>query len=151
MKISSLNGVRMFVGAVLLIASSSIAIASDTAKSVSIINQWYAAISASQSPDEMASNLEPLLDQQLRIVLSDLDITQNRADFVGSLDNWADAIKDGFLAHRIDSDAMAGKVTAIVCYGFGDNAMLSREVFTLANGKITESVQTKIGDDCADF
>ncbi len=89
-----------------------------------IVNGWYNALS---SVDRAA--IGALLDDDARITLGDLDIEQNKSEFIQSLDEWEDAMRGSTLRHNIESDS-GGLVTVLVCYSFPDNESLTREVFS---------------------
>lgn len=109
------------------------------------IEGWYKALS---SVDRAA--IGALLADDARITLGDLDIEQNKAEFIASLDEWEDAMRGSTLRHAIQSDT-GGLVTVLVCYTFADNETLTREVFGLSGGLIRTSEQETVSDSCAGF
>lgn len=124
--------------------------AESRAHDVAIVNQWYSAISPDQPAELMKVNAAALLSLDAQIVLKDLGINQTGPEFLDSLDDWADAIKDGFVAHRIE-DAKEGHVTVLVCYDFDESALMTREVFDLVEDQIVKSVQETVAENCDDF
>jgi hypothetical protein len=119
------------------------AYAGETEKTV--IDGWYRALS---SVDRAA--LGGLLADDARITLGDLDIEQNKTEFIASLDEWEDAMRGSTLRHAIQSDS-AGLVTVLVCYTFASNETLTREVFGFAGALIRTSEQETVSDSCAGF
>lgn len=124
--------------------------AADTVDAVATVNNWYAALSPGLGDADRAAQISPLVDPAAAIELTDLGITQTGAEFVESLPDWGAAIAGGRIAHRVEADATATSVTAVVCFRFEGNEMLAREVFTL-DTVITAMVSTTLSDSCADF
>ncbi|MGB8818046.1 MAG: hypothetical protein WCC06_11630 [Candidatus Aminicenantales bacterium] len=122
---------------------SGIALAGDAEKAV--LDRWYTALGA---VDRTA--ITGLLAENAKITLGDLDIEQSKAEFVASLDEWADAMKGSAIRHGIEKDE-GGLMTAIVCYKFPDNESLTREVFAFEGGQIKSSEQETVADSCAEF
>lgn len=91
-----------------------------------------------------------LLAEGANIELKDIDVTQNREEFLESMDQWFDAMEMGRIAYRIE-DSSQTSVTTIVCYDFGTSQALNRERFALEAGEISGSVQERIADDCSEF
>ena len=122
---------------------SSIVMAGEAEKNV--LDRWYAALG---TIDRLA--ITGLLADNAKITLGDLDIEQSKAEFVSSLDEWADAMKGSTIRHDIEKDEN-GLVTAIVCYKFPDNESLTREVFAFEGGQIKSSEQETVADSCSEF
>jgi hypothetical protein len=120
----------------------------DKAAAESLINRWFRSLQAADS-----EALGAIIADKAEIVLEDMGVTQNRADFLASMDEWGDAIKGGSISQRLDDNATASgtTVTVLACYRFPSGEQLNREVFTVENGLIARSVQTKIADDCSAF
>jgi hypothetical protein len=110
-----------------------------------ILERWYALLGKAD-----ATGLDGLLASRAKIKLDDLGTTQTKAEFLQSMDGWREAIDGGTIRFRIDSTA-AGRATALVCYRFKSNDLLTREVFLMVRGLITRSEQSKVGDDCGDL
>ena len=107
---------------------------------------WYAALEAAD-----AEALAPMLATEAEITIVDLDITQSRDDFLGSMVEWGDAMDGGTLRHRVEAES-ENEVTITVCYGFASGDVLAREVFMLnAEGLVASSVQETIGEACGDI
>lgn len=111
------------------------------ADDASIVDAWYAALA---KPDRAA--IETLLAREAKIVLNDLGVTQNRAEFLDAFSEWEATISEGgSIRHRLDGGAY------LACYDFIDNKVLLRETFKIANGAISESIQDKVADGCEGF
>jgi hypothetical protein len=110
-----------------------------------LLDRWYQALAVADR-EEIAA----LLADGATIELKDIGVTQSRADFTGGMDEWADAIAGGTIQHRMEATS-AGRVTALVCYRFTDNAMLTRESFALSATQIVSSVQETIAAHCDAF
>ncbi|MCB1440000.1 MAG: nuclear transport factor 2 family protein [Nitratireductor sp.] len=106
------------------------------------VETWYAALKAADA-DAFAKLLAPGATIELR----DLSITQTREEFLGSLDEWANANKDADITATLEK--LDGQtVTMKVCYKFPSNELLEREVFTLSGEQIVSSVQEQISESC---
>lgn len=109
------------------------------------IGSWYTAL-ASVNRTEITN----LLSDKAKITLGDLDIEQNKSEFIAGLDEWEDAMKGSSIRHAIESDA-DGVLTVLVCYKFPDNEALGREVFTFEAAKILSSTQETVAESCDEF
>ncbi len=128
---------------VLLLGASTALYANDAEKQ--LIDRWYTALAGINRVE-----IADLLSDKAKITLGDLDIEQNKSEFILSLDEWEDAMKGSTIRHAIESDE-DGVITALVCYKFPDNESLGREVFTFESGKILESTQETIAESCETF
>jgi hypothetical protein len=106
-------------------------------------NRWFAALEVAD-----AEALGALLDDDATIVLNDLGVTQTKAEFLDSMDDWRDAIAGGRISHAVTSGSIAGGLAVEVCYRFSSGMQLNREVFTFRDGRVLSSDQTRIGDNC---
>ena len=106
------------------------------------VDQWYAAL---QSAD--AEALGGMLSSDAKIVLKDLDITQDRDAFLGSMSDWALSIEGGALRHKVLS-ASDTEAVIEVCYDFTENDILMRESFTFDGDQIQRQVQQQLADKC---
>jgi len=106
------------------------------------IDKWYAAL---QSAD--AEALGGMLSRDAKIVLKDLDITQDRDAFLGSMNDWALSIEGGALRHKMLS-ASDTEAIVEVCYDFTENDILMRESFTFDGDQIQRQVQQQLADKC---
>ncbi len=106
------------------------------------IDKWFIALFQANGPA-----LEQLLTADAEIELRDLGVTQTRAQFIDSMGEWAVAIRDGKIRFKQDGAASTYKV----CYEFAESEVMTREVFTFANGLIARSVQTRLADNCAGY
>jgi methylphosphotriester-DNA--protein-cysteine methyltransferase len=110
-----------------------------------IVDKWYAALEAA---DRAA--FEEIIADDAVITLNDLETDQTKREFIGSMDEWQDAMRGASIRHKIETST-ADVASVLVCYTFPDNETLGRETFRVENGKIRESVQTVIGDSCAEY
>lgn len=132
---------RLLTAALLLLSSASFA----AADSQAIVEKWYTALTVI---DRAA--FETLLTDDAVISLDDLDTEQSKKEFIESLDEWQDAMKDATIRHKIEAETRE-TISVLVCYKFPDNEIFGRETFRIVDDKITESVQTTIADSCAEF
>ena len=142
---------KIFIAGFFAFVLSSAALAENTAMSVAKINAWYAALSPPGGLEATQAQIAALLSDDAMIELKDLNTTQTKAQFVESLEGWVAAIEQGSVAHKIQPGATMENVTALVCYDFGGNALMTREVFDIAAMRITRSVQETIAERCDDF
>jgi hypothetical protein len=110
-----------------------------------LMTRWYDALVAVEREE-----ISALLSNEATIELKDIGVTQSGAEFVASLDEWADAIKGGSIRHKITADG-ADTVTATVCYTFTSSAMMTTENFVFAGKQIVSSVQETIATNCDGF
>jgi hypothetical protein len=110
-----------------------------------LMTRWYDALVAVEREE-----ISALLSAEATIELKDIGITQTSAEFVASLDEWADAIKGGSIRHKIIADG-ADTVTATVCYTFTSSAMMTTEDFVFSGKQIVSSVQETVATNCDGF
>jgi hypothetical protein len=110
-----------------------------------LLDRWYDSLVAVER-EEIAALLSP----EARIELKDIEVTQTSAEFVESLDEWADAIKGGSIRHKITADT-ADSVAVTVCYTFTSSAMMTSEDFVFAGKQIISSVQKTVATNCDGF
>ncbi len=110
-----------------------------------LMERWYSALAAAER-EEIAALIAP----DATVELQDIGIIQTGAEFVASMDEWADAINGGTVRHRIDGDS-TDKVSVTVCYTFTDSAMMTHESFVFAGRQIVSSVQKTVATDCGSF
>lgn len=113
-----------------------------------LLDRWYTALF-----DVNRVAIADLLAEDVVIDLEDLGVTQTKAEFIESLDEWEEVAKNANLAWQLEEDAEVGpnEASVLVCYQFPDNEMMIREVFGFRDSKITSSVQTTVGDSCENF
>lgn len=111
-----------------------------------LLNSWYQALSPVD--DGVISSL---LADDATIELKDYDIVQSKSEFIDSLDSWEDAIDGGSIKYKMNDAANSEIITAIVCYMFSSNELMTEEIFTFSNEKITNSIQVTIAEDCSNF
>jgi hypothetical protein len=106
------------------------------------ISRWYAMLIAANE-----DGLAKLLSDDVKIKLTGVDMTQTKAEFLGTMSEWRIAIAGGGIRHKVEKTE--GDTTTVrACYDFADNDILMRETFKIAGGLIVENTQTAIGDDC---
>ena len=113
-----------------------------------LLDRWYTALF-----DVNRVAIADLLAEDVIINLEDLGVTQTKAEFIESLDEWEDVVKNANLAWQLEEGAEVGpnEASVLVCYQFPDNEMMIREVFGFRGSKIISSVQTTVGDSCENF
>ncbi|MGH6763416.1 MAG: nuclear transport factor 2 family protein [Phyllobacterium sp.] len=110
-----------------------------------LIEKWYSALA---SGDRQA--FSDILSDNARIRLEDLEIEQNKQEFIESLDEWENAMRGSTITHRIEEMGQTS-ASVLVCYRFPDNELFGREAFRVANGQIVESAQSSISESCEVF
>lgn len=111
------------------------------------VQAWYQALG-----EVDRSMLDNVLTDDARIDLRDLGIVQTKAEFLDSLDAWAEANKDAEILTRSGKETGSPDTVAVeVCYRFPSNELLIEETFELAGEKITQSVQQQISESCDGF
>ena len=114
----------------------------------SLLDRWYTALF-----DVNRVAIADLLAEDAVIKLEDLGVSQTKAEFIESLDEWEDIVKTANLAWQLEEDTVVDETqaTVLVCYQFPDNELLIREVFAFGDGKIVSSTQTTADDSCEEF
>jgi hypothetical protein len=112
---------------------------------VDLVSRWYTLLARA---DEIG--LSGMLAANAKIQLDDTGVTQNKRQFLASLDGWRETIKDGNIQFKLET-ASAGAATALVCYKFSSNDLLTRERFQIVSGRITYSRQSVVAQDCNSF
>ena len=134
-------GWRFLLAALLLVSSIMRASADDGA----VIDRWYSALLVADR-----SELAELLADDARLKLDDIGVIQSKQDFIASIDEWQGAVAGAAIRHRIEKSEN-GQTTVLACYDFPGNDTLMRETFTVAAGRITESTQTAVAQDCSGY
>lgn len=130
----------IFAGVVLAVAICAVPL--QALAQQSIIDRWYEAL---LKADRAA--LSELLADDATITLDDLDVTQTKAEFIASMDEWETAAKGARIRHKIESEV--GDTTMVLaCYDFPGNDMTMREMFTTRDGRIVANTQSTVGDGC---
>jgi hypothetical protein len=107
-----------------------------------VITRWYAMLLAVNE-----DGLAKILSDKVIIKLEDVGISQNKAEFLGTMGEWRIAIAGGGIRHKVEKTD--GDVTTVrACYDFADNDILMRETFQIDNGQIAANTQTQIAEDC---
>lgn len=107
-----------------------------------VIERWYAALLTADR-----DTLAELLSDDARISLDDLDVIQDKQEFLDSMDEWENAVAGASIRHRVEKQD-EGVTTVMVCYDFPDNRMLMQETFAVSDGRITASSQAEVADNC---
>jgi hypothetical protein len=110
-----------------------------------LLDRWYDALVAVEREE-----ISALLAPEATIELKDIGVIQTNAEFVASLDEWADAIKGGSIRHRISNDSQ-NEVEVSVCYTFATSAMMTKETFVFSGRQIASSVQETVATNCDGF
>lgn len=106
------------------------------------LGKWYSALESAN-----ANALGDMLTSDAKIMLKDLDITQDRDAFLGSMSDWALSIEGGALRHKILS-ASDSEAVVEVCYDFTENDILMRESFTFDGDQIQRQEQQQLANKC---
>ncbi|MEQ8308599.1 MAG: nuclear transport factor 2 family protein [Hoeflea sp.] len=140
--------IRSAIAMVCLAAGMSVVSMASARAENGILERWYTALF-----DVDREALSELLADEALIQLEDLGITQTKAEYIASLDEWEEVAQNTNFAWQIDAEAPqdADQATALVCYQFPDNDLMMREVFSFGDGRITGSVQSAVGDTCEEF
>jgi Domain of unknown function (DUF4440) len=134
---------KQLSAAFLICMISTAALADDTAGAV--VEKWYAALTAVER-----AVFEELIADDAIITLNDLETDQTKREFIESLDEWQDAMRGASIRHKVETST-PDTASVLVCYSFPGNQTLGRETFRIEGGKVRESVQTVIGDSCAEY
>ena len=134
---------RQVLAAFMLFAFCCAADAAENAEAV--VEKWYAAL---ETADRAA--FEQIIADDAVITLNDLETDQSKREFIESLDEWEDAMRGASIRHKLETSA-PDTASVLVCYTFPGNETLGRETFRVEGGKVRESVQTNVGDSCAEF
>lgn len=102
---------------------------------------WYQALMTTDR-----AVIADLLADDVMFDLQDLGISQNRDEYIDSLDSWEDAIEGGSINFKFDwmESHDLDKAVALVCYHFESGPMIAKEIFTIVNGKFTQSIQSAL-------
>lgn len=111
-----------------------------------VLKSWYQAL----FPVDRDTISNHLTDNAV-VDLKDYDVVQSKSEFIESLDSWEDAIEGGSIKYKMKGLASGGAMRTHVCYIFSSNELMTEEIFTFSNGKIMNSIQVTIAEDCSDF
>lgn len=139
-----MRGRTLFLGLLLALAGVGLAFREVAADEAATINQWYQALGKADG-----EALAKLLAVNAVVKLDDIGVSQTKAEFAASMNEWKQAIVGGTIRHK--PDGTAGTSAYKVCYHFAKNDLLTREVFKTENGLIVESQQQKIAENCDGF
>ncbi len=132
----------ILVIAVILLAT--LPVPADDAQNA-IIESWYSALGTADR-----AVFDKILADDATVILEDIDTIQTKDEFLASLDEWKNAVRNAKVRHRIggvEGDTM----TVFVCYQFPANTTYTREIFNFRNGRIIESAQSSLGGACEGF
>ena len=116
------------------------AIAADLAPK--LITDWYQALR-----DNDHETMDSLLDDHALVELKDIGIIQSKAEFIEALDEWSELNADTSMRTRL-STASTNEIVMDVCYNFTSNEVQTREIFQVADSRITRSVQEQVAESC---
>ncbi len=128
--------------ALLALTAALLLAAGDARADNQVIERWYAALLTADR-----DTLAELLSDDARISLDDLDVIQDKQEFLDSMDEWENAVAGASIRHRVEKQD-EGVTTVMVCYDFPDNRMLMQETFAVSDGRITASSQAEVADNC---
>lgn len=131
--------------ALLALTAALLLAAGDARADNQVIERWYAALLTADR-----DTLAELLSDDARISLDDLDVIQDKQEFLDSMDEWENAVAGASIRHRVEKQD-EGVTTVMVCYDFPDNRMLMQETFAVSDGRITASSQAEVADNCDDY
>lgn len=132
-----------FVKRALLASTAALLLAAGGARADNqVIERWYAALLTADR-----DTLAELLSDDARISLDDLDVIQDKQEFLDSMDEWENAVAGASIRHRVEKQD-EGVTTVMVCYDFPDNRMLMQETFAVSDGRIMASSQAEVADNC---
>ncbi|MEO5323779.1 nuclear transport factor 2 family protein [Mesorhizobium sp. CC13] len=127
---------KLVAAATLLVAALASAQGSD------VVDRWYEAL---LEVDRAA--LAGLLADNAEIRLDDVGVTQTKAEFIASMDEWEAAVAGAAIRHRVES--RDGDVTTgLACYDFPSNDTLMREIFTIRGERVVAISQVSLGENC---
>lgn len=107
-----------------------------------LVDRWYELLAKADG-----SGLAAMLSDDALIHLNDLGIEQSKAEFIATMDEWAEAVAGATIRHRVETTT--GDVTTVLaCYDFVSNDMLIRETFTIRDGLIVDNAQTGVAETC---
>ena len=109
------------------------------------VMQWYEALRTAD-----AAAFETLIANDATITLDQLGFDQTKAEFIESMDAWADAVQGASIETK-PLESSSGSAIVRVCYRFPSNERLNRETFAFAGGQITAQRQQVLAEDCSDF
>lgn len=130
--------IRLFTSVVFLMCFTGLASADQQV----IVTKWYEAL---KSVDRGA--FQDLMSEDAKVLNIELQLVQNKEEFIEALDNWEDVAGDLILNYSTDR-VDAERLVAVVCYQFPSNAFTNRETFSIEDGKIFQLLQEKIKDGC---
>ena len=140
---------RIGTGCVATLALATVFATPSTARETSqTVAAFYDALRAADG-----AAIASLLTKDAVVRLADLGFDMSREEFVDSMDVWSE-VADG-MTMRVRPEAgtpdTATSVVRIVCYEFGSNTSLTREVSTLRGDLIARNEQEEIGTSCEGF
>lgn len=134
---------RLLITITLLLSLVAPSLAEDTPET--LVERWYKALMTADRAE-----FADLLTDDATIVLEDQEVELNKSEFLASLAEWENAVKNTTVKHRLEGTEN-GRMTMLVCYAFPENTTYSREIFSFRDGKISASAQGAIGETCEGF
>lgn len=113
------------------------------------LTAWYAALQKADV-EALQGLMAPEDFAPFTYKVTDLDIEQNREQFIDSMAEWAGAINGGSIDYKITQEG-EHTYTALVCYRFVGSELLAEESVGVYDTKITSVSQSAKADSCADF
>jgi len=113
-----------------------------------ILTAWYQALE-SADVEALENLMAPENVTPFHYDIKDLNISQNRQEFIDSMAEWVGVIDGGTIEYKIIDGDKAG-YKALVCYHFSDSEFLSEENVSIEDDKITGFSQTAKSQDCSD-
>lgn len=124
----------------LLVLTTVVSISKDNLPTT--VQNWYDGLRTAN-----AATFDEILTDNAMIELSDLGISQNKSEFIASLDQWKQVNKSAKISTKLASNANAF-IEVNVCYKFTSNEVYNRETFEVIDGKISKSIQEQISKNC---
>lgn len=124
----------------LLVLTTVVSVSQDNLPST--VQNWYDGLRTAN-----AAIFEDILTDNAIIELTDLGISQNKSEFISSLDQWKQVNKGAVITTKLTSNSNS-IIEVKVCYKFPSNEAYNRETFELIDGKISKSNQEQISKNC---
>jgi hypothetical protein len=134
---------RLILTIAVILSSMLPALADETHEA--LVKRWYSGLATADR-----TTFNDILADDAKVILEDIDAIQTKDEFLGSLDEWKNAVRGATVRHRIGSTEN-GTITVFVCYQFPGNTTYMREIFNFRGAKIIESAQSSVGGACEGF
>ena len=110
------------------------------------VDRFYEALRAADA-EAIATVVAP--DATIR--LADLGFDMTGEEFVESMETWAEVVPTLEMRVKEGEGSTDAMEVRIVCYDFGTNQSMTREISTIENGKIVANEQDEIAESCDGF